>query len=335
MAEPPRSRERDVEPPLAYGASASSRLSMSYHMKPPWVRELGGRCARGHDHTFLHRGSAQQCRMARPTLTVAPSNIAVCTRPGGGLEETWRKVRNAGQGTDSEKPQRRVILHARTREGTSSAQEGGLCRHAHDVRWCPNHRTSGVLSLTMNRGERLTHCRRRLIAALDAELGPAASTRDAGVAARRRGQRVLAATDCKEMRAHVHDKSWQRELFCSEACREHDASHHGSAAAGDSARVPRTSPPPRAVSCLDGGPRRWRSDTGGRFLRCRRQTSACSAQNPRWRQPGTSPECARGKDPHRERFDAREGASVGARQPPSRGGRDRCDDVYSRISRES
>ena len=75
----------------------------------------------------------------------------------------------------------------------------------------------GVLTLTLNRGERFNPLSSAMIAALDAEFEAAAcdaSTRVVVLAAAGKG--FSAGHDLKEMRAHAHDKSWQRELF--EAC---------------------------------------------------------------------------------------------------------------------
>jgi enoyl-CoA hydratase/carnithine racemase len=75
----------------------------------------------------------------------------------------------------------------------------------------------GVLTLTLNRGERFNPLSSAMIAALDAELETAArdeSTRVVVLAAAGKG--FSAGHDLKEMRAHAHDKDWQRELF--DAC---------------------------------------------------------------------------------------------------------------------
>src|SRR5580765_6032407 len=75
----------------------------------------------------------------------------------------------------------------------------------------------GVLTLTLNRGERFNPLSSAMIAALDAEFEAAAcdaSTRVVVLAAAGKG--FSAGHDLKEMRAHAHDKGWQRELF--EAC---------------------------------------------------------------------------------------------------------------------
>ena len=75
----------------------------------------------------------------------------------------------------------------------------------------------GVLTLTLNRGERFNPLSSAMIAALDAEFEAAAgdaSTRVVVLAAAGKG--FSAGHDLKEMRAHAPDKNWQRELF--EAC---------------------------------------------------------------------------------------------------------------------
>ena len=75
----------------------------------------------------------------------------------------------------------------------------------------------GVLTLTLNRGERFNPLSSSMIAALDAELEAAAgddAIRVVVLAAAGRG--FSAGHDLKEMRAHAHDTNWQRELF--DAC---------------------------------------------------------------------------------------------------------------------
>jgi len=75
----------------------------------------------------------------------------------------------------------------------------------------------GVLTLTLNRGERFNPLSSATIAALDAEFEAAArdeSTRVVVLAAAGKG--FSAGHDLKEMRAHAHDKGWQRALF--DAC---------------------------------------------------------------------------------------------------------------------
>jgi len=77
--------------------------------------------------------------------------------------------------------------------------------------------TDGVLTLTLNRGERFNPLSLAMIAALDAALGAAArdpSVRVVVLAASGRG--FSAGHDLKEMRAHAGDEAWQRSLF--DAC---------------------------------------------------------------------------------------------------------------------
>ena len=74
----------------------------------------------------------------------------------------------------------------------------------------------GVLTLTLNRGERFNPLSCAMIAALDAALEEAArdeSIRVVVLAAAGRG--FSAGHDLKEMRAHAHDTAWQRALFDS------------------------------------------------------------------------------------------------------------------------
>ena len=75
----------------------------------------------------------------------------------------------------------------------------------------------GVLTLTLNRGERFNPLSLAMIAALDAEFDRAArdsSIRVVVLAAAGRG--FSAGHDLKEMRAHAGDKAWQQTLF--DAC---------------------------------------------------------------------------------------------------------------------
>jgi enoyl-CoA hydratase/carnithine racemase len=76
---------------------------------------------------------------------------------------------------------------------------------------------AGVLTLTLNRGERFNPLSLAMIAALDAALEDAAheaSVRAVVVAAAGRG--FSAGHDLKEMRVHAADDTWQRALF--DAC---------------------------------------------------------------------------------------------------------------------
>ena len=73
---------------------------------------------------------------------------------------------------------------------------------------------SGVLTLTLNRGERFNPLSSPMIAALDAELERAAND-DAirVVVLAAAGKGFSAGHDLKEMRAHARETGWQRELF--------------------------------------------------------------------------------------------------------------------------
>ena len=76
---------------------------------------------------------------------------------------------------------------------------------------------AGVLTLTLNRGERFNPLSSAMIAALDEALEAAAhdtSVRAVVLAAAGRG--FSAGHDLKEMRAHADDRAWQRALF--DAC---------------------------------------------------------------------------------------------------------------------
>ena len=74
--------------------------------------------------------------------------------------------------------------------------------------------TAGVLTLTLNRGERFNPLSSAMIAALTAELDAIAgdsSVRVVILAAGGKG--FCAGHHLKEMRAHAGDKTWQRQLF--------------------------------------------------------------------------------------------------------------------------
>ena len=78
---------------------------------------------------------------------------------------------------------------------------------------------NGVVTLTLNRGERFNPLSSAMIAALDAELN--AIAQDASVRAivlAAAGKGFSAGHDLKEMRAHTDDNAWQRTLFdtCSQ-----------------------------------------------------------------------------------------------------------------------
>lgn len=75
-------------------------------------------------------------------------------------------------------------------------------------------RERGVLTLTLNRGERFNPLSSAMIAAIQAELDAIAedpSVRVVTVAGEGKG--FCAGHDLKEMRAHAGDKAWQRRLF--------------------------------------------------------------------------------------------------------------------------
>src|SRR5467141_242458 len=74
--------------------------------------------------------------------------------------------------------------------------------------------SAGVLTLTLNRGERFNPLSSAMIAAIAAEVRAIAddpSVRVVILAAGGKG--FCAGHDLKEMRAHVGDKAWQRDLF--------------------------------------------------------------------------------------------------------------------------
>src|SRR5262249_23055964 len=77
-----------------------------------------------------------------------------------------------------------------------------------------SRREGGVVTITLNRGERFNPLSSDMIAALQREIEAIAADREARVvvlAAQGRG--FSAGHDLKEMRAHAGDKSWQRRLF--------------------------------------------------------------------------------------------------------------------------
>ncbi|HKB11030.1 MAG TPA: enoyl-CoA hydratase [Vicinamibacterales bacterium] len=75
----------------------------------------------------------------------------------------------------------------------------------------------GVLTLTLNRGERFNPLSSAMIAALDAALEAAARDRSIrAIVLAADGRGFSAGHDLKEMRAHAADKLWQRALF--DAC---------------------------------------------------------------------------------------------------------------------
>jgi len=73
---------------------------------------------------------------------------------------------------------------------------------------------AGVVTLTLNRGERFNPLSSAMIAALAAELDAIAGDPSAQVVILAAGGRgFCAGHDLKEMRAHAGDKAWQRSLF--------------------------------------------------------------------------------------------------------------------------
>jgi enoyl-CoA hydratase/carnithine racemase len=72
----------------------------------------------------------------------------------------------------------------------------------------------GVVTLTLNRGDRFNPLSTTMIAALEAELDRLASDREArAVVLAAAGRGFCAGHDLKEMRAHAADRSWQLKLF--------------------------------------------------------------------------------------------------------------------------
>jgi enoyl-CoA hydratase/carnithine racemase len=75
-------------------------------------------------------------------------------------------------------------------------------------------RAGGVVTLTLNRGERFNPLSRAMIAAIEAELDALAEDREArAVVIAAAGKGFCAGHDLKEMRAHAEDKAWQDDLF--------------------------------------------------------------------------------------------------------------------------
>ncbi len=76
------------------------------------------------------------------------------------------------------------------------------------------HRADGILTLTLNRGERFNPLSLAMIAAIQAELDAVAFDESARVVVlAASGKGFSAGHDLKEMRAHAGDKRWQRGLF--------------------------------------------------------------------------------------------------------------------------
>jgi len=72
----------------------------------------------------------------------------------------------------------------------------------------------GVVTLTLNRGERFNPLSSAMLAAIEAELDAVAADRTARVVVLAgAGRGFCAGHDLKEMRAHSDDKAWQRKLF--------------------------------------------------------------------------------------------------------------------------
>jgi len=72
----------------------------------------------------------------------------------------------------------------------------------------------GVVTLTLNRGDRFNPLSSSMIAALEAELDAVARDREARVVVLAgAGRGFSAGHDLKEMRAHTEDKAWQEKLF--------------------------------------------------------------------------------------------------------------------------
>lgn len=76
------------------------------------------------------------------------------------------------------------------------------------------HPVDGVLTLTLNRGERFNPLSSAMIASLAAEVDAIADDPSVQVVIlAAAGKGFCAGHDLKEMRAHAGDKAWQRELF--------------------------------------------------------------------------------------------------------------------------
>ena len=72
----------------------------------------------------------------------------------------------------------------------------------------------GVVTLTLNRGDRFNPLSIEMIAALEAQLDAVGADRSArAVVLAGAGRGFCAGHDLKEMRAHSDDKAWQRKLF--------------------------------------------------------------------------------------------------------------------------
>ena len=76
------------------------------------------------------------------------------------------------------------------------------------------HDAGGVVTLTLNRGERFNPLSSAMVAALEAELDAAGRDQAARVVILAgAGRGFCAGHDLKEMRAHSDDEAWQRRLF--------------------------------------------------------------------------------------------------------------------------
>lgn len=91
-----------------------------------------------------------------------------------------------------------------------------MCAHAQvdDRPLVLRDQAAGVLTLTLNRGERFNPLSSNMIAAIAAELHAIADDPTVRVVILAAGGKgFCAGHDLKEMRAHVGDTRWQRELF--------------------------------------------------------------------------------------------------------------------------
>ena len=71
----------------------------------------------------------------------------------------------------------------------------------------------GVVTLTLNRGERYNPLSSEMIAALDAALAEVEQSKARAVVLAAAGKGFSAGHDLKEMRAHAEDAAWQAQLF--------------------------------------------------------------------------------------------------------------------------
>jgi len=83
-----------------------------------------------------------------------------------------------------------------------------------ETRFVARQDAGGVVTLTLNRGERFNPLSSAMIAALEAELDLVAADGAARVVVLAgAGRGFCAGHDLKEMRAHSEDKAWQEKLF--------------------------------------------------------------------------------------------------------------------------